>query len=184
MSHVPRQFSIAALGGVLTFLAVRGCSSAPPALRREPIHAPALVARDVAFVLHAGTEPRIVVTTVEGPLETDLPLSLVVDGTPRALTIDKSKARSEGSTVTAPVRFELDGSEVVGSITLHTEAETDALVVSVLCPVVSGSNHTLALEVDVPTQGGTAFVSGVGPIADLGMVSGRNVIVEEGAYVL
>jgi hypothetical protein len=184
MSHVPRPFSIAALGGVLTFLAVRGCSSAPPALRREPVHAPTLVARDVAFVLHAGPEPRIVVTTVEGPLETDLPLSLVVDGTPRALTIDKSKARSEGSTVTAPVRFELDGSEVVGSITLHTEVETDALVVSVVCPVVSASDHTLALEVDVPTQGGTAFVSGVGPIADLGMVSGRNVIVEEGAYVL
>jgi hypothetical protein len=120
----------------------------------------------------------------EGQAEFDLPLSLVVDGTPRPVTIDKTRMRSEGDTVTAPVRFDLDGSPIEASLNLRTEKEMDALALSVLGPATTGSDHTFALELDVQTLGGTTFVSGVGPLADLGTVSGRHVIIEEEAYVL
>src|SRR5580658_10389257 len=93
--------SIAALGGLLTLLLVRGCAGAPPAPRRAPITPPALAARDVMFRLHTGQPSLIVVSTVLGQQKAALPLSLVVDGVPRPLGIEKADVRFDGNAVTA-----------------------------------------------------------------------------------
>jgi hypothetical protein len=171
VNSVLRLLPIAILGGAIALFAARGCASP----RTDPLAnraaALSLAASDVTFTLHPGHEPKVALRTLEGQFESDLPLSLVVDGIPHDWFLDRSKVRAEGDAVTVPARFELDGDEVEAILTLRSESQTDALLVSLLVPK-GASEHAVALGLEVSTQGGTAFVSGIGPVADLGTVSG------------
>jgi hypothetical protein len=169
---VLRLIPLAVLGGALAIFAARGCKSARVETQAALVPSGLVAARDIAFTLHGGREPRIEVRTLQGGFGTDLPLSLVIDGTGRELFIDKSKLRSEGDSVTAPALFDIDGAEVASTLTLRAEAIANALYLSMAAPSLA-AEHTMALELLVSTEGGTAFVSGVGQVADLGAVAGR-----------
>jgi hypothetical protein len=168
--EVVRLVPLAALGALIALLVARGCNGS----RTESVRNSnsALSARDFTYTLRVGKQPAIAVRAAVGPFATDLPLSLVIDGTRRELTLDRSSFRAEGDTLTDQVVLELDGSTAVSTLTLRVDPATNVLFVSMLSPVAS-TDHTMALEIEIATEGGAAFVSGVGPVADLGTVSGR-----------
>jgi hypothetical protein len=176
-----RLMAIAALGGALAFLAVRGCASPRPELPARAT-TPALAARNVTFTLHAGPEPRISLRTVDGQLERDLALSIEIDGVAHTLDVDRSQLRFETDSVSGPTRVDMGDSDLIVSLTLRVERDADALFVS--ASPTSPSESAIALRLEVPTQGRVAFVSGIGPVADLGAVSGRPVTLETEASVL
>jgi hypothetical protein len=178
---VLRLVAIAALGGAVSFLVVRGCASRRAEL---PARAPALAlaARNVTFTLHPGPESRITLRTLDGQLERDLALSVLVDGMPHALDVDKTQLRFEATTVTGPARIDMGDSDLEVMLTLHVVRDADALVAS--ASFVNPSDRAINLRLEVPTQGRPAFISGVGSLGDVGVVSGRLVTLETDTSVL
>jgi hypothetical protein len=180
---VLRLIPLAVLGGALAVFASRGCGASRRDNTQAQPPSSSLTTRDVAFTLRPGREPKVEARTLDGQFGADLPLSLVIDGTDRELFIDKSKLRSDGDSVTAEGVFEIDGKDVISTLTLRVDAQINALLVSMSPPFVE-SEHSMALGILVSTQGGTAFVAGVGPVADLGTVSGRMATFEVAPLVI
>jgi hypothetical protein len=178
---VLRLVAIAALGGAVSFLAVRGCASRRAEL---PARAPAmaLAARHVTFTLHPGPESRITLRTLDGQLERDLPLSVLVDGMPHALDVDKTRIRYEATSVTGPAHIDMGDVNLEILLTLHVVRDADALVAS--ASFVNPSDRAISLRLEVPTQGRPAFISGVGSLGDVGAVSGRLITLETDTSVL
>jgi hypothetical protein len=177
-----RLVPVAALGGVLAIFAARGCATARPELPGR-VSGSSIATRNVTYTLHPGKEPRITLRTIDSQLESQLPLALIVDGTPREIGIDKSELRADGDTVVAPVHFDLDGNDQVVTLTVRTARPADALEILADAPQL-GADHTLALGIEISSEGGippAVFVSGVGSVADLGTVSGRFAVFSEGA---
>jgi len=176
-----RHIQMIALGGAVSFLVVRGCASRRAEL---PARAPALAlaARNVTFTLHPGPESRITLRTLDGQLERDLALSVLVDGMPHALDVDKTQLRFEATTVTGPARIDMGDSDLEVMLTLHVVRDADALVAS--ASFVNPSDRAINLRLEVPTQGRPAFISGVGSLGDVGVVSGRLVTLETDTSVL
>jgi hypothetical protein len=180
MNAALRLLPVAALGGALAVFAARGCATPRPESAGRATGS-SISTRSVSYTLHPGQPPTITVRTLDGQLESHLPLALVVDGTPREVSVDKSQLRTEADTVIAPAHFELDGADVVVTLSMRADPRGDALTLSAEGPS-SGSDHTLALGLEVSSEGGTppaVFVSGVGPVADLGTVSGRFAVFSE-----
>ncbi len=176
-----RLVAIAALGGAVSFLVARGCASARPGLSAKATTT-ALVTRNVAFTLHPGPEARLTVRTLDGQFERDFALSLVVDGIPYAVDIDKAQVRYATDSVSFPARIDVGDSDLVTPLTLHVDREADVIIASGSSPTPGG--RPIGLRLDVPTQGRAAFVSGVGSLSDVGLVTGRFVTLEAEGCVL
>jgi hypothetical protein len=170
-----RLLAIASVGGALSFLVIRGCASSRPELPTRAVSA-SLVARSVAFTLHGGPEARITLRTIDGQLERDLPLLVVVDGTVHPVSLDKALFRYEADSISAQARIDTGGSDLVVPLILRVLHDADALVVALT--LEKPADRSVALRFDLATDGQAAFVSGVGSLADLGSVSGRPVTLE------
>ena len=75
----------------------------------------ALAARNVTFTLHPGPESRITLRTLDGQLERDLAVSVLVDGMPHALDVDK--AATPGGFWTPATIF---GDRLIQRLTAHS----------------------------------------------------------------
>jgi hypothetical protein len=180
-----RVLPVAALAAALTFFVARGCVSSRP---RAPVRlslGTTLVARDVSFTIHTGPESRITLRSLNGAIERDLSMWVVVDGVARLLELERSEMRFEADAVIGAATVELGDSSVEASITFRVERATDALVtVLSLPPEADGAGHAIALRFEVATLGRGVFVSGTGALADLGSVSGPFVSIDADPYAI
>jgi hypothetical protein len=179
-----RILPVAAFAAALTFFAVRGCSSSRP---RAPVRlslGTTLVARDVSFTIHTGPESRVTLRSLNGAVERDLSIWLVVDGVARVLELARSEMRFEADAVIGGAVVSLGDSNVEGSIVFRVEREADALVAVVSLPPQADGGHAIGLRFEVATLARFAFVSGTGALADFGTVSGPFVSIDADPYAI
>ncbi len=165
--------------GACAYALGRACAHSP---RQRPLgpRTPTgtmLVGRHVTYTFHPGTG-RVTVRSVDGAFLRDLDLECLVDGDAHALELGQ-EARVHGDSLAVSLRADTGGTPIDLLATFRLEAASDALVVT-LSPraPVGGTPHALALRVDIPTEGRTAFISGVGELGDLGTVMGPMVTID------
>ncbi len=179
-----RVLPVAVIAAAMTFVAVRGCASSRPHAPERLSLGTTLIARDVSFTIHTGSESSVTLRSLNGVLERDLSMSLVVDGVARPLELARSEMRFEADAVIGATTVELGESTVEASIVFRVERADDALVAVVSLPPQTDAGHAIGLRFEVATLGGVAFVSGTGGLADLGTVSGRFVSVDADPYAI
>ena len=127
-----------------------------------------LAAPHASYVFNPGTG-RIVARTRDGVVARDVDLVLVVDGEPRPLTLERAADRAtERNAFGASFGIAIGEETFDAMVALHVDA-TGALAVDLAVqPDEATAVHQFALRFDVPANGRSAFVSGVGEMADLG----------------
>jgi hypothetical protein len=179
-----RILSVAAVAAALTFMVARGCSSSRPRASVRLSLGTTLVARDVSFTIHTGPESRVTLRSLDGAVERDLAMWVVVDGVARSLELARSQMRFEADAVIGSSTLEFGDSTVEASIAFRVGREDDALIAVVSLPPQAEGGHTIGLRYEVATLGRVAFVSGTGALADLGTVSGRFVSIDADPYAI
>jgi hypothetical protein len=127
-----------------------------------------LAAPNASYVFNPGTG-RVVARTKDGVIARDVDLLLVVDGEPRPLTLERSADRAtERNAFGASFGIAIGEETFDALVALRVDA-TGALAVDLAVqPDVATNVHQFALRFEVPAEGRSAFVSGVGELADLG----------------
>jgi hypothetical protein len=179
-----RIVSVAAVAAALTFMVARGCSSSRPRASVRLSLGTTLIARDVSFTIHTGPESRVTLRSLDGAVERDLSMWVVVDGVARSLDLARSQMRFEADAVIGSSTLEFGDSSVEASIAFRVGREDDALIAVVSLPPQAEGGHTIGLRYEVSTLGRVAFVSGTGALADLGTVSGRFVSIDADPYAI
>jgi hypothetical protein len=179
----PIAMGIAA--GVCALVVARGCSRG---LRGYEVGTRAtapttLAGRATSFTFHPETS-RISVRSLDGVTARDLELSLVVDGVPRPIELGRDEVVVSNGERGVLFHVDFERARTEAMLLLHLDRGSDALVAtlsvaSMVALPVGGETgigadvaHKLALRVELPTEGRTSFVSGVGEIGDLVTVSG------------
>ncbi len=177
-----RLLAVGALAAALAAFAARGCASRPgPGASAAPL---ALSTRIGSFTLHPGPDTRLAVHATSGA-EREMALALVVDGVRHSFAPDRSRVRVEEGALTATSRVEVGGGALSVSATLRVDPRSQALVASATeLGGPDAGTHGLAVRVELPTEGRSAFVSGVGEVADLGSVAGQIVTLPAELMVL
>lgn len=131
-----------------------------------------------SFELHAGAG-RLTVRSRDGALARDLDLSIVVDGTPRPVTIAHDDLRAEPDALSASVPIALDEATLDAQVDFHADAAHDAIAIVLHASPASGiGDHTIALRADLSNEADVVFVPGVGEVADRGTVTGDAMLVD------
>jgi len=127
-----------------------------------------LAAPNASYVFNPGTG-RVVARTKDGVIARDVDLLLVVDGESRPLTLERAADRAtERNAFGASFGIAI-GEETFDALVALRVDPTGALAVDLAVqPDVATNVHQFALRFDVPADGRSAFVSGVGELADLG----------------
>jgi hypothetical protein len=147
--------------------------------RRLPPPSHDLVTHDAVISL----DPKTGALTLHDTAHTwvrELALSIVVDGEARPIDFgDAPLPAVAGVTLQARVQFALDGAPKDATLFLSVQPDADELVMMLSVPALgAGVTHTVALRAEVSTAGRSAFLSGVGEIADLGTNKGRVLLVD------
>jgi hypothetical protein len=139
----------------------------PRAARRSTVR---LLAPDAEYVFHPSTG-RVVARTKDGAVARTIDLVLVVDGDARPLALERGADRStERNAFGASFGVAIGDETFDTLLALHVDAGTGALAVDLAVqPEHATRPHAFALRFDVPTDGRSAFVSGVGELGDLGV---------------
>jgi hypothetical protein len=108
-----------------------------------------------------------------------LALTAVIDGEPRALDFGVAAPVVTAVTLDAKVSVDVEGTPTDGTLSLAIQPDADVLVARLAIPSLGGSAaHTVALRAEISTAGRSAFLSGVGEIADLGANRGHLLMVD------
>ena len=128
-----------------------------------------LAAAKVEYVFHPGSG-KIAIRTKDGTLSRSLAVELVVDGTSRPLTLERSAARATERNAFGASFEVVVGDELFDAlVALHVDAATGALAIDLTVQQDEvAAPHEFALRLQVPGSGRAAFVSGLGELADLG----------------
>jgi hypothetical protein len=111
--------------------------------------------------------------------ERELALAAVVDGVPRPIDFGAEVPAVAGVTMQAHVRLDLDGAPQDATLFLSVQPDADVVVMMLSVPALATSTtHTFALRGEISTGGRSAFLSGVGEIADLGTNRGQLLLVD------
>ncbi len=150
---------------------------------RGIVHAPTragttLDTRTASFELHPGSA-RLTVRSQDGAVSRDLDLSLVVDDVMRPLTLSRDDLRTVAGALRATVSVPVGDARVDAILELRADAAIDALTIALTGrPSASAGTHTVALRLEMASEGQVVFVSGVGQIADRATVSGGALVVD------
>ncbi len=132
------------------------------------------------FELHPGAA-RLTARSRDGAVSRDIDLAIVVDGTPRPLTLGRDDLRSSGnglrSNLTVPMGDNALTLQLV--LELHADPAHDALAIALRA--ASGSSpagHAIALRAELASDGAAVFVPGIGPIADRAAVIGGALVLD------
>ncbi len=136
---------------------------------RSPVAAARLAAPKVEYVFHPGSG-KIAIRTRDGTLSRNLALELVVDGTSRPLTLERSADRATERNAFGAMFEVAVGDDLFDAlVALHVDARTGALSIDLTVQQDQvTSPHEFALGLQIPSGGRAAFVSGLGELADLG----------------
>lgn len=179
-----RSASVAALSALLALGLTRGGA-------RRPIDRPArtgftsavgggrLVGQHTSFAVELATG-RLTARALDAQDGAPLDLSLIVDGSPRPLTLARFEPRPAKDGLSSDFAVDFDDGRADVRLVVLLEPSDDALVLrlEVKEPAKLGA-HTLALGVDFAASGRPLFVSGKGEIADGVDTRGRFVVVDE-----
>jgi hypothetical protein len=117
--------------------------------------------------------------------ERDLALSAVIDGQTQSLDFAVAALSVAGSTLQAKVRVPLDGTATDATLSVSVQSDVDVLVLMLSVPALgAGASHAVALRAEISTAGRSAFLSGVGEIADLGTNKGRLLLVDAEGFTV
>lgn len=161
-------------------LAVAGLVALREWRQTRPVTRPAteLATRNAVVLL----DPATGVLALHDPARAwlrELSLTAVVDGQSHPLEFGPGSPSVAGVTMQAPLHFELDGAPKSATLFVSVQPDADVVVLMLSVPALTSvTPHTLALRAEIATGGRTAFLSGVGPIADLGTSKGRLLLVD------
>ncbi len=111
--------------------------------------------------------------------ERELTLTAVVDGQARAIDFGPTPPSMAGATLQARARIDLDGVSTDATLFLSVQPDADVVVSMLSVPALGeGQSHTIALRAEISTGGRSAFLAGVGEIADLGANKGQLLLVD------
>jgi hypothetical protein len=115
----------------------------------------------------------------------DLLLTAVIDGQPHAIDFAGAPPTIVGPTLQVKVKLDLDGSPTDATLSLSVQPDVDVVVAMLAIPALSaGAPHAVALRAEIPTAGRSAFLSGVGEVADLGANKGRLLLVDTDRFTV
>jgi hypothetical protein len=181
--------AIAVVAAVIALVGVRECgrSVGLDAVGRRSTGV-ALAGSSTVFAFHPGTG-NLTLKSTNGTLSRELEMALIVDGDARPIELEREDLLFERDEISMPLHLEFDGARATGTATFHLVRPSEALVATVsfdAMPSLSGAlaKHSLALRLEVPTEGRTAFVSGVGELGDLGLVSGAVLTVNADTHTI
>ena len=134
--------------------------------------------RNVLFELHPGSA-RLTARSRDGALSRDFDLTLVVDGAPQPLTVDRDQLHTTANGVTGNVPVPLGDATVEAMLDLHADPPRDAVTLE-LAPPPGGelAGHTVALRAELSSEGQVVFASGVGQVADRATVTAGSLVLE------
>ena len=111
--------------------------------------------------------------------EREIALSVLVDNHATPHDFRGHHPTIAGVTLQAPVGIDLDGTPHDAMLSLSVQPDADVVVMMLsVGPFASEEKHTVALRAEVTTGGRSAFLSGVGEIADLGSNQGKLLLVD------
>jgi len=134
-----------------------------------------------------GVDPRGAALVLRDPAHTwerTLVLRAVVDGQAHALEFAASPVVA-GTNLDVKAHVDLDGTPLDATVSLSAQPEADVVVATLAIPsLATGESHTVALRAELSTAGRSAFLSGVGEIADLGTNKGRFLLVDAERFTI
>jgi hypothetical protein len=134
--------------------------------------------RGVLFELHPGSA-RLTARSRDGGLSRDFDLTLVVDGATQPLTVDRDQLHTTADGVTATVPVPLGEGTLEATLALHADPPRDAVTLDLTPPPGSElAGHTVALRVELSSEGQVVFAAGVGQIADRATVTAGSLVLE------
>lgn len=177
-----RAVAIGAASGLLTLGLVRGSvHHTSDKTGTHTVRAPGggrLQGQRVAYALQSSLG-RVTARTLDGLLTLPMELSLLVDGVPQPLPLSRLEPLASRYGLGASAVIEFGGMAVVAVVEFHLDTPTDALIVELSLPdTASLGTHTVALRLDLPSEGRVAFVSGIGEISDSAQVSGKILVID------
>ena len=108
-----------------------------------------------------------------------LTVAAVIDGVPRPIDFGAETPSVAGVTMQARVRLDVDGAAQNATLFLSVQPDADVVVMMLAVPALAAAEtHTFALRAEISTGGRSAFLSGVGEIADLGTNTGQLLLVD------
>ncbi len=127
-----------------------------------------LAASGASFVFNPASG-HVVAKTKDGAVTRELDVQLVVDGEARPLALERSADRAtERNAFGASFGIAIGDETFDALVALHVD-KTGALAVDLAVePDEATSAHQFALRLEVTASGRSAFVSGIGELADLG----------------
>jgi hypothetical protein len=165
------------IAGLVAFgisFATRPHGAPPPTARASST---TLETRAAAFELHPGTG-TLTVRARDGAIARDLELSVVVDGAAHPIVLARDDVRAAPDALRATVTVPVGDASFDAEITLALDPARDALAIDLGAPPgAATADHSVALRVELSSEGQVVFVPGVGEVADKATVDG-------GAFVL
>jgi hypothetical protein len=111
--------------------------------------------------------------------ERDVSLSIVVDGQAGPLTFEDAPPTRLGLYEKANVTFDVAGQTSQGTLTLTVQPDADSVGIQLSVPSREGrGKHSVGVRAEVSTGGRSAFLSGVGEIADTGAMKGQMLLLD------
>ncbi len=171
--------TVALLVVALLVLAVAGLVALREWRRTRVLPAPTDLATH-GTVVHL--DPRTGVLTLRDVVrawERELALAAVIDGVPRPIDFGAEVPSVAGVTMQAHVRLDVEGAARDATLFLSVQPDADVVVMMLSVPALAAATtHTFALRAEIGTGGRSAFLSGVGEVADLGTNTGRLLLVD------
>ena len=188
MSAFRSVVAVAAVAGACAWIAARGCATSTHTEQRGPreVATTTLLGRGVSYVFDPKAG-KIVVKTHDGSFDREIDVALVLDGVPRPLEIARAPIRTQEGELGLPMHFDFHDALASGSLAFRLDPSSDALLatLSVFALAEPGADtpeswgeHSIALRMELPAMANRAFVSGVGELSDLGVVSGSILSIE------
>ena len=148
-------------------------------LRTRPVPVSSNDLATAGIVLHFdGDRGVLVLRDVHRTWEREVTLSAVVDGQVRAIDLDGAPSVA-GVTLESRAHVEVDGTPKDATLFVSVQPDADVVVAMLsVPPFAEGKSHAIALRAEVATGGRSAFLSGVGEIADLGTSRGQMLLVD------
>ncbi|MGA2447821.1 MAG: CehA/McbA family metallohydrolase [Polyangiaceae bacterium] len=114
----------------------------------------------------------------DGLVVRDVDLAIVVDGTVTPLSFARDDMKRSDGELRASVRVVQGGSELATTLAMRVDASNAAISLALENTSETVSpDHTIALRVEIPSEGQIVFASGLGSIADRATVTSPSLVV-------
>jgi hypothetical protein len=167
--------------GVIAGLVAFGLAYAtrPHRAAKAPARTPTILeSRGAIFELHLGAA-RLTARSRDRAVSREIDLTLVVDGTPSPVAFAREGLRPGPDLIRATVPVAIGDETRDAQIELRVDAARDALTIDLTAqPGSEVAAHSVALRVELASEGQVAFVSGIGQLADRATVSGGALLVD------